>query len=85
MSLSDEYEQKRKVLLNDAELIDTASDYVTASGHAPCGLIHGKQLDMTARNKIRIEWVLKAESEFIEKNKQQILSRAAEMCREYAK
>jgi hypothetical protein len=76
--LKDKFEQEKKALLQDADQIGSASDY--SGGY----LRHGTCCDSSERSTKRMEWVHLAQKEFLEKNKRQILKRAAEMCREYA-
>lgn len=76
MTLKEWYEEKRKEILDDAEAIESASDYTHSY------LLHGKGCDSSTRASKRMEWVLAAEDELLKENKKRILSRAAQMCRD---
>jgi len=75
LTLKEKYENEKKEILQDAEQIETATDWRSY-------LMHGSACDSSKRAHARIEWVERATHEFVEQNKKTILKMAAEMCRD---
>lgn len=76
-TLKQEYKEEKRNLLIDAEQIRTATGY--CYDH----LYHGGCCDSSDRSKVRMEWVRKAQREYISKHKDTILKLAAEMIEDY--
>lgn len=76
LTLKEQYEKEKRSIINDAVQLESASDYTKSY------LKHGSSCDSSDRSQKRIHWVHKAEEEFLNNHKKEILSLAAEMCRD---
>ncbi len=73
-TLKEEYEREKKLRLQDAECIRTATGYTNSY------LKWGNVCDSSDRNTNRINFVLQAEEKFLKDHTKDILELAAQMC-----
>lgn len=75
MTLKEKYEREKKEILQDAEVIESATDWTSY-------LLQGSCCDSSERASKRMEWVERAISNFVKHHKKEILMLAAQMCRD---
>lgn len=81
MTLLEQFLEQKRQMLNDAQQIETATGY-SATGYSDNYLMHGSRGDSSDRAKFRMEFVKRAEKEFVLEHRLAILARAAELCRQ---
>lgn len=75
MTLKEKYEEEKMEILRDAEVIETATDWSSC-------LMYGSGFDTSDRANKRMEWVERAISSYVKQHKKEILTLAAQMCRD---